>query len=154
MPDERRRPLSASLRRILDRGKETPSPPGSSQPGEPPAPEPVAPPSTALDGLSLLELLRYVRVLAGAAVVQASELREAQAEVDRRLVDAQQDADIESLQDAARRLQRRRLQLDAEGDDRLLRPPPRRRPPNDDRWGGGGGGLCMCSIPAPSDDKP
>jgi hypothetical protein len=151
MPDERRRPLSDSLRRILDRGKEAPSTPRGSQPGEPPPPEPAAPPSTALGGLSLQELLRYMHVLAGAAVVHASELHEAQAEVDRRLVDAQQDADIESLQDAARRLRRRRLQLEAEGDDRLLRRSSRRRPP-DDQWGGGV--VCMCSVPAPSDDKP
>jgi hypothetical protein len=145
MPDERRRSLSDSLRRILDSGKEAPSNPQGSQAGEPPQREPAAP-AEDLGALSLQELLRYAHVVAAAAV-DASDLREAEAEVDRRLVDAQQDADIASLHDAARRLERRRLMLE---DDRLLRPPPRYRPREDhDR----SCGACMCSVSPPDEES-
>jgi hypothetical protein len=103
--------------------------------------------------MSLQNLLRYAHALA-AAGHEVAELRDAQAEVDRRLVDAQQDADIASLRDAARRLDRRRLILEAEqdasGTDRLLRRPRRPRPPDDDDdWRSAA--PCMCSLLPPPD---
>jgi hypothetical protein len=140
MPSEHRRSLTDSLRRILDRNKDARSEP--------------AVPSEPLLPLSLQSLLRHAHVLA-AAGEDASELQAAQAEVDRRLVDAQQDADIASLHDAARALERRRLMLEAEregfGSDRLLRRPRPRRPPEDEE-DRGCGGVCMCSLqPAPDE---
>jgi hypothetical protein len=150
VPDEHRRSLTDSLRHILDRGKGVPSNPQSGQADQPPQSESAAPPAT-LSALSLQELLRYAHVLAAAAV-DASELHQAQAEVDRRLVDAQQDADIASLHDAARRLERRRLTLEAEQeDDRLLRPPRRHRRRDDD--GPWGRAPCMCSVSSPPADE-
>lgn len=150
MPNEPRKPLTDSLRHILDRGKQTPSDPQGSQAGEPPQAEP-APAPDGLHALSLQELLRYAHVLAADAA-DASDVHEAQAEVDRRLVDAQQDADIASLQDVARRLERRRLMLEADQEDvRLLGRSRRRRPRNDD--GPWGGAVCMCSVPPPADEE-
>ena len=151
MSDESRRPLSDSLRNIFNRQKGAPAAPEPGRSSGPPPPEPAPTASTTRGELSLRELLRYVDVLASADAFQASDLHAAQDEVDRRLVDAEQDADIESLQDAARRLQRRRRQLDAEEDDRLLRRPRRRRPPDDDDWMNMR--VCMCSVPAPADDR-
>jgi hypothetical protein len=108
--------------------------------------------SQTLSAMSLRGLVRYAHVLAAAAD-DLSELQAGQAEVDRRLVDAQQDADIASLQDAARRLERRRLLLETgpEGDtgsDRLLGWPYERPVViriDDDR------GPCMCSLVPPPD---
>jgi hypothetical protein len=160
MPDEHRRSLTDSLRRVLDRGKDAPSNPRGNQAAEPPRAEPpqaepAAPPSE-LRALSLQELLRHAHVLA-AASVDITELAQAQAEVDRRLVEAEQPADSASLNDALRRLERRRLLLEAEqegdqGTDRLLRPRRRNRPPDDD--GPGRMVACMCSILPPPDMEP
>jgi hypothetical protein len=148
MPNERRRSLTDSLRRVLERGKDAPSNPQGTPAGKPPQPEPAAPP-VGLRTLSLHEFLRYAHVLA--ADGDASALAEAQTEVGQRLIDAQEDADIASLHDASRRLERRRLQLEAEQEDgRLLGRPPRRRPPDDDRRFGA---PRMCSLAAPDDES-
>ncbi|WP_239341551.1 hypothetical protein [Frankia sp. CiP3] len=145
MPDEPRRSLMDSLRRILARGKQAPSNPQGSAAAGPSKPETAAP-SADLRSLSLQILLRHVHVLAVAAD-DVSELDEAQAEVDRRLVDAQQDADIASLYDAARRLERRRLVIEGR---RLGRFP---YPWEETRGGDSGCGACMCSLRPPDDES-
>jgi len=150
MTEERRGPLSESLRRIFDRGKQAHADPPGGQAGEPPQAEPGAP-RESLQALSLQEFLRYAHVLAAADTAEISDLREALAEFGRRLVDAQQDEDIASLHDAARRLERRRRALDAgQADDRLLGRSARVRPPRDDRRSCG---YCMCSLEAPDGEQ-
>jgi hypothetical protein len=107
-----------------------------------------------LRSMSLDNLLRYAHVLAATAY-DLSELPEAQAEVDRRLVDAQHDSDIISLRDAAQRLERRRLLITTQPEggpesDRLLGRPSRHRPrdmDDDDIYGC----ECMCSLLPPPD---
>jgi hypothetical protein len=149
MPSEEKRSL-ADLRRIFGRRKAA----SAKSPGrQTPEPEPAVP-SAALDSMTLQSLLRYARVVAAAAD-DLSELLATQLEVDRRLINAQQDADIASLQQAARQLGRRRLVLETgpEGDtgsDRLLGPSRFRQAPGDDD-DRGGGVTCMCSLVPPPD---
>jgi hypothetical protein len=157
MPNEHGRSLRDSLLRKLNRGNEKPSDPQGSQAAQPPQAEPerAVPPEPlgALRALSLQELLRYTQVLA-AAGDNVADLLDCQAEVDRRLVEAEQLADIRSLTDALRRLKRRGLLLGTgyEEPDRVLRRRRRNGPPDDDDWGSIN--ICMCSILPPPDKEP